>query len=191
MAETLLEFDDVFRGMDGRSYVARVCGRGREDGLWEGWIEFVASDNVVRTGRETTQPSRDTLVYWATGLTAGYLDGALLRTLRPTPEPAHAHARPVAPVYDEPAPSPLSVPRPPLSPPAVAHPPRPVLDPFAVYAEGDHVLQGQLEALSEGQLRTIIRAYGLTEGSPVPLEALNRRQLAQHILGEVRGRAGS
>jgi hypothetical protein len=191
MAEILLEFDDVFQGLDGRSYVARVCGRGREDGLWEGWIEFVASDNIVRTGRETTQPSRDTLVYWATGLTAGYLDGALLRTLRPTPEPAPAPIPPAAPVYDAPAPSPLSVPRPPVSPPAVSYPPRPVLDPFAVYAEGDHVLQGQLEALSEGQLRTIIRAYGLTEGSPVPLDALNRRQLAQHILGEVRGRAGS
>lgn len=35
-----------------------------------------------RTRRETTQPSRDALRYWATGLEPTYLQGALERALR-------------------------------------------------------------------------------------------------------------
>ena len=185
MADVLLEFEDHFKGMDGRFYVARVCGRGREDGLWEGWIEFVAPDQVVRTGRETTQPSYDLLRYWATGLTAGYLDGALLRALRPTPAPVPT-APASTPAFDRPAPP--HFPTAPAGP--EAHSPRPVLDPFAVYAEGDHVLRGQLEALSEGQLRTIIRAYDLGGAEITASEAFNRYELAGFILGAVRSRVG-
>jgi hypothetical protein len=85
MAEVLVKFEGTVTGIDERAYEARACGRERTDGLWEGWLEFVPNDGTaaLRTGRETTQPNRDDLVYWATGLTAGYLDGALLRTLRP------------------------------------------------------------------------------------------------------------
>lgn len=54
-----------------------------EDGLWEGWVEFepVHGGPSVSTGRETTQPNRKDTVYWATGLTPVYLEGALIRAL--------------------------------------------------------------------------------------------------------------
>ncbi len=65
-------------------YSARVMGRRREDdGLWEGWIEFVLSDGTatLRTGRETVQSNLQALRYWATGLEPTYLDGALARAI--------------------------------------------------------------------------------------------------------------
>src|SRR4051794_29955514 len=68
---------------DGRVYTAQVCGRVRDDGIWEGWLEFVPHDGsaVLRSARETTQPKASDLEYWATGLTPVYLRGALERTL--------------------------------------------------------------------------------------------------------------
>ena len=60
-------------------YQAKACGRERDDGLWEGWIEFENSESgaVLRSARETTQPNLADLKYWATGLTPVYLEGAL------------------------------------------------------------------------------------------------------------------
>ena len=64
-------------------YEARVCGEQRMDGTWEGWIEFhpVAGgvSPILRTDRETTQPNRQALVYWASGLEPLYMEGALAR----------------------------------------------------------------------------------------------------------------
>src|SRR5688572_2157343 len=64
-------------------YAARVWGVQRDDGLWEGWIEFVSADGIVKlsTGRETVQSSADALGYWAGGLEPVYLDGALARAI--------------------------------------------------------------------------------------------------------------
>lgn len=63
-------------------YLAEVWGERREDGLWEGWIEFVPSSggSVLTTGRETSQSNLQALTYWATGLEPVYLDGALARS---------------------------------------------------------------------------------------------------------------
>jgi hypothetical protein len=65
------------------TYLARVWGAQRDDGLWEGWIEFISADGIVRlsTGRETVQSSEDALGYWAGGLEPVYLDGALARAI--------------------------------------------------------------------------------------------------------------
>ena len=79
------EFRAVVRDADGHLYRARVMGRQRADGTWIGWLEFSprGSGGVVRrTRRETTQPSREALRYWATGLEPTYLEGALERALR-------------------------------------------------------------------------------------------------------------
>lgn len=64
-------------------YSAAVWGAPRADGLWEGCIEFVSADGLVRlrTARETVQSSADALGYWARGLEAVYLDGALARAI--------------------------------------------------------------------------------------------------------------
>jgi len=64
-------------------YAAQAVGDQMPDGLWHGWIEFSAVDDrrLVATDRETTQPNRTDAVYWATGLTQIYLEGALTRAL--------------------------------------------------------------------------------------------------------------
>jgi hypothetical protein len=65
-------------------YDARAVGAERPDGLWQAWIEFspeAEGTEVIATSRETTQPNRADTVYWATGLTGVYLEGALVRAL--------------------------------------------------------------------------------------------------------------
>lgn len=82
MSEVLVEFDEPIRGPFGALYFARATGRQRDDGLWEGWIDFTpVADGApaLHSGRETTQPNRVDLEYWAQGLSKVYLEGALAR----------------------------------------------------------------------------------------------------------------
>jgi hypothetical protein len=82
MTEILVKFDEAIVSEDGQRYFAQAAGRGREDGLWEGWLEFLPESGDAETlvsERETTQPNRVDLEYWAQGLTQVYLDGALKR----------------------------------------------------------------------------------------------------------------
>jgi hypothetical protein len=83
MPEVLLEFSAPVAGPEGRLYDARAVGAEMDDGLWHGWIEFSSADvsEILATDRETTQPNRTDAVYWATGLTPIYLEGALTRAL--------------------------------------------------------------------------------------------------------------
>src|SRR5512140_1207543 len=89
MAEVLVRFTENVRGADGARYAAQAGGGVADDGLWEGWIEFVGlGGRLLRTPRETEQPNRDALVYWAEGLSATYLEGALRRAIETqTPGP--------------------------------------------------------------------------------------------------------
>jgi len=66
---------------DGSRFAAAVHGREREDGLWEGWLEFSSTGKhvVLRTERETTQSTYDGLAYWASGLEPAYVEGAFER----------------------------------------------------------------------------------------------------------------
>ncbi|HEV8655421.1 MAG TPA: hypothetical protein VGR85_07920 [Candidatus Limnocylindria bacterium] len=89
MDSLIHEFRSPVRDADGHAYKARVLGRPRSDKTWIGWIEFSprGSGGVVRrTRRETTQPSRNALRYWASGLQATYLEGALERALQAASE---------------------------------------------------------------------------------------------------------
>ena len=66
------------------TYIVRIYGEERPDGIWEGWLEFHPLENgkpVLRTGQETTQPNRAAIEYWALGLEPVYLEGALARAL--------------------------------------------------------------------------------------------------------------
>lgn len=66
----------------GGPYQARAMGRRREDGTWEGWLEFIPLDGAgraLRSDRETAQPDRTALNYWAGGIEPVYLEGALKR----------------------------------------------------------------------------------------------------------------
>lgn len=65
----------------GTDFVVQVYGRGRSDGTWEGWLEFVApgTGTLLRTRRETTQSKRQDVTYWASGLEPSYIHGAFQR----------------------------------------------------------------------------------------------------------------
>jgi hypothetical protein len=179
MAEVIVEFDSEFVGPDGAVYRARACGTPRPDQMWEGWLEFVpaAAGVPVRTGRETTQPNRDALMYWATGLTTTYIEGALERTVaQPLPRVGD-HEVEATPAFSAPA--------------GVATPTgtaTPVLDPFHVHTEGANVLRGQLEALNEDQLRTIALAYRIADRSE--LEVATRAEVISLIMVAADKRAG-
>ena len=165
----------------GETYRAQVVGR-RDGHLWEGWIEFLAADrsSALRTPRETTQPDRDALQYWATGLSATYLEGALQRALRPPNRIAPPAVE--TPFFDAPAP-----------PPATAPPgERAVLDPFSVGAKGASLLRQELGALRGWHLRNIVRAYALA-APDTDLEALSEPELVELIVLAVRDaeRAGA
>jgi hypothetical protein len=179
MAEVLVEFGDVQVTSDGTRYAARACGAEVDGGMWHGWIEFIPLDTgeVVRSGRETTQPNRQDTVYWATGLTPVYLEGALARALHP---PTRSAARPgPEPIFDGPAPSAPS-----------AHPPADsILNPFSVYRKGEDLLRRQLGALSAWHLVNIISAYELSDQTPEALNVLAPSVLVETIVQAVKARS--
>ncbi len=152
MAEVLVEYPDLIQGEDGKTYTARACGAIASENSWHGWIEFepVEGGATIRSPRETTQPNLTDTHYWATGLTAVYLEGALRRALNPlVRKPAPP---PREPAFDGPAPEPG------LSPPATDA----VLNPFSVYQKGETLLRRQLAALSSWHLTNIVRAYDIS-----------------------------
>ena len=67
-------------GPNGVSYRVKVYAEPRGN-LWIGWLEFepVGGGATLRTGQETSQPGRDALAYWASGLEPVYLEGAFER----------------------------------------------------------------------------------------------------------------
>lgn len=180
MSEVLMEYESIVSETDGSRWKPRACGRRGKGRTWEGWIEFVPLDRAsspVRSRRESTQPSRESLVYWATGLTPIYLKGALERAcFEPAPK---RPLRRVAPLFDGPAPE--REPKP--SPVASTNPPA-ILDPFDVYAQGEDILIRQLDALDTARLRDIVRAYELLSANDA--ETATRLDLATAIITAAR-----
>jgi hypothetical protein len=80
MAEMVHEFTHDVAGEDGRRYRARAFGE-EQGHLWKAWLEFTPADGgeTLRTDSETSQPNRDAVVYWASGIEQVYLQGALSR----------------------------------------------------------------------------------------------------------------
>ena len=176
MAQTLIRFDTPVVYRDGRMYRAQACGRERENGQWEAWLEFedLTSGEVLRSQRETTQPNQVDAAYWATGLTPVYLEGALSRILNPTTyvEPAP----PTPPFFDGPAPRRR----------AVVSNREPILDPFSVYDKSPDLLAQELTALRGWHLRQIIRDFQLVDERDAQLEAMTEPELGSLILQRVR-----
>ena len=89
MSQLLRNYTIVLAARDGRLFRARAWGAEATDGTprWNGWLEFVPLDGgpAVTTGAETTQPGLAATIYWATGLRAVYLEGALGRALGDRP----------------------------------------------------------------------------------------------------------
>lgn len=189
MAEVLVAFEPPVIDDAGRSYTVRICGRVATDGLWDGWIEFepLAGGPTLRTPRETQQPNRSDLEYWATGLTLSYLEGALERARRQQRIEPATGSMSDTPTFDEPAqPAPRSA----ASSAPPGPPSRAVLDPFEVFTQGEEVLRQELSALDEGHLINIIRAYALAGEDEAGLASLRRPALAETIIAAVRTRLG-
>jgi hypothetical protein len=178
MAETLLQYQKPVPAPDGSEYEARACGGPMPgEGPWQGWIEFVptAGGRPVRTARETTQPNRVDTAYWATGVSAVYLEGALRRALS---KPSEIPVLPTPPaMFRAPAPSPVL--------PIEARIPA-VLDPFSVYQKGEPILRRQLSILSAWHLVNIAVSYELTALDRVSLNRLPASTLAEMIVAGVR-----
>jgi hypothetical protein len=178
MAEVLVEFTEPVTDSEGSTYSARACGSEMVDGRWQGWIEFSPLDggDPIRSGRETTQPNRADALYWATGLTPVYLEGALERALKPLVRPL---ARPIAPpAFDEPA-------RDILAPPVAES----ILNPFSVYRKGEALLRRQLSAFSVWHLVNIIRANELSDLKIEELDQMSSAELIELIVVTVRMRS--
>ncbi len=81
MREIIIPFSStVTDDTDHTTYRARAIGRERDDGIWEGFIEFETDSGTrLATDAETTQPNRTDLEYWITGIEPIYLEGALER----------------------------------------------------------------------------------------------------------------
>ena len=85
------QYTPVLTGPSGARYVAQAyMDRQPDGGLWEAWLVFFSLETgaALATDRETTQSTREHIIYWATGLGETYLLGALERALALTPEAA-------------------------------------------------------------------------------------------------------
>ena len=80
MSELILTFEKRLSTNHGPEYTVHACGQ-QHGHAWYGWLEFVPIEGGVtlRTERETTQPDREALAYWASGLERVYLEGAFRR----------------------------------------------------------------------------------------------------------------
>lgn len=83
MTRLVRDFRDRLVAGD-RRYRVRAYGEARPDRRWEGWLEFAdaETDDVILTGRETTQTDLLALRHWAAGLRPAYLEGAFDRARR-------------------------------------------------------------------------------------------------------------
>ena len=180
MAEVLVSFETPVRDELG-TYHAKAVGRHADDGMWEGWLEFTASDGgpeVLVSPVESRQPEREHLVYWATGLTAVYLEGALHRARTPLTVRVKTVEVPVS-----------SAPKPRVETTTrVMTPgPEPVIDPFAVGGKSLDILRQELGALNRPRLMNVITAYELNATNE-DLSRMSDAQLVHFIVVAVESR---
>ncbi|PYR95083.1 MAG: hypothetical protein DMF84_03605 [Acidobacteria bacterium] len=180
VAEVLIEFMDPVASPEGNNYTARACGAEMPDSGWQGWIEFLplGIGEPIRSGRETTQPNRVDTLYWATGLTPIYLEGALRRALKPLVRPIAREIGP--PLFEGPTPNITEV-----DPNAES-----ILNPFAVYRRGEVMLRKQLSALSGWHLVNIIRSHRLSTADQTVLDATPPAALVDLIVNGVKSAEG-
>lgn len=172
MSEVLRSFDEPILDNSGE-YHARVVGRLADDGMWEGWLEFVplAGGKALISPVESRQPEREHLEYWASGLSVVYAEGALLRTRRPTTIRTRVIETPAS---ESPAPR------------IVTTSPRfggtkPILDPFEVGSHSLDILHQELRALGRARLLNMIAAYEMNPRGH-DLQQLTDTQLIKRIV---------
>jgi hypothetical protein len=174
MAEVLRTFDTPVQDASGQ-YTARAVGRHADDGLWEGWLEFVPVGKIAAVivgSVESRQPEKGHLEYWASGLTPVFLEGALARAQRPVT----VRVRTVEQPYSN-APEPRAVTVARVMPPG----PEPVLDPFEIGGRNPDLLKQELGALNRPRLLNIIAAFDLNPAGE-DLAWMSDHQLAHFIV---------
>ena len=181
MSELLRSFDERILD-DSGEYHARVIGRLANDGMWEGWLEFVpiegrSADTLLISPVESRQPEREHLAYWASGLTVVYAEGALRRARKPLTVRTRVVETPAS---NAPAPRIVT-----MGPRAVG--PEPVLDPFEVGSRSLDILTQELRALGRARLLNIIAAYDLNSGG-LALQQFTDAQLITFIVVAVEAR---
>lgn len=159
--ELVLDLEPAVSTEDRRLYGATVVARAARDGHWNAWLEFVAhgSQEVLRTGIETHQASEADLHRWATTLSDVYLRGALDRALV-SPAETVAHRRAVATAASRERGGAAAA-----------------LDPFELFALGEHVLQRELQMFRRPTLLALIINHDL---NPLALD-LSRFTKAQLV----------
>ena len=184
MAEILVKYDEPINSARGDRYFAQAVGQEVAGAQWEGWLEFVSATDAVETvasGRETTQPNRMNIEYWAQGLTKVYLEGALARAI--------SLASPLVQQTDSPSEAPhLSEPprRNASSPQQREVAPRAILDPFQVYSQGEDILRRELNALSRDHVESIATAYRVGKLDGASAKSGVTRELIESIVADVR-----
>lgn len=170
MSERIHTHSSVISGIGGVTYRAHVVGTERENGSWEARIVFEPVDEAgpeLSTDRETTQPNRTDLEYWASGLEPAYIEGALARAVRvaektrtgtPPPQPRTGAERPQS---------------------------HAILDPYDVYSQGEETLREELGALHLLHLQNIVLAYGFADAGD-PRMATDEQGLRELILRAVK-----
>jgi hypothetical protein len=85
----LQEFERTITDAAGATYRVFLWGRSRPADTWQGWLVFerLTDGHRFTTDVETTQPNAEALLYWATGLSNAYFDGALERAKTPHRHP--------------------------------------------------------------------------------------------------------
>jgi hypothetical protein len=84
MADLFLQPNEIeVVDSDGVYYRPHILANARADGTWEAWIEFHPVDGgpVRTTDRESSQPNREAVEYWAAGLEPVYFEGAFQRAV--------------------------------------------------------------------------------------------------------------
>jgi len=178
MAEVLASFTMPVTDEFG-SYYPRVVGRAASDHMWEGWIEFIpveGGSDVLVTPVESRQPERQHLVYWATGLSQVYMEGALRRARNPGTVRVPVIDEPIS---DKPAARRVVVER-------VIPKPEPVLDPFEIGGRNIDILRQELTALNRPRLLNIITAFDLA--GEIDVTRMTDAELVGTIVGAVDAR---
>lgn len=165
--ELVLDLEPAVTAENGLLHRATVVARAAPDGHWNAWLEFVSPDSqdVLRTGIETHQATEIDLHHWATTLSDVYLRGALDRALASAAETV-AHRRAVAQAANEKR--------------GVVAP----IDPFELFALGEHVLRRELQLFRRATLLALIINYDLNPRA-LDLSKFTKEQLVTFIVTAV------
>jgi len=185
VAEILVKFDEPIAAPGGKAYFAQAVGVEVEGGLWQGWLEFqavIGEPDALASGRETTQPNRTNLEFWAQGLTKVYLEGALARAIWLAEPPREIPLKESEPsLFSAPASREATPPR---AVPSAS--PRPILDPFQVYSQGEEILLRELSALSRDHVERIASAYRIGAAARSGINPASKADLIHAIVGAAR-----